>query len=196
MRFMRTISWLGFVFLCFVGTACGAKVVVDTPGEGGGGAGGSAGAGPVACTSGEVESCFSGPIGVIGVGVCQSGVRICSANGTFGACQGETVPSAEICGNGLDEDCNGTADDPSSCGGPCASCAEYVQEAPNPSLTLCADSQPIYDAFFACLCAGACAVSCSASFCVGSDPGSTCIDCAINEAGGCGKEFGVCANDF
>jgi hypothetical protein len=192
---MRTVSWLGLVlFLCFGGSACGAKVVVDTPGEGG--EGGSSSSGPSSCTPGEVEPCYSGPAGVIGVGVCASGIRICSANGTLAPCQGEILPSAEICGNFLDEDCNGIADDPSSCDGPCVGCADYVTVPPDPSVVLCSSSQPVYDAFFSCLCAGACAVSCSANFCVGSEPGQSCADCAVQSPDGCGNELIACSNDF
>jgi len=192
---MRTVSWLGFLFLGLVGTACGAKVVVDTPGEGGGAGGGSSSSGPSTCTSGEVEACYSGPVGVVGIGICQSGVRSCSANGTFGPCQGETLPQAESCGNGLDDDCNGVVDDPSSCEGPCLFCADYVSESP-PSGPICENSKPVYDALFGCLCAGACAVSCSASFCVNDEPGQSCIDCAVDSTKGCGKELTACSNDF
>ncbi|MDI1450747.1 hypothetical protein [Polyangium sp. 6x1] len=188
---MRTISWLGLVFLCLVGSACGAKVVVDAPSEGAGGGGG--GSGPSTCTSGEVETCYGGPPGTAGVGICKEGSRVCQASGTFGECVADLLPSSEICGNGVDEDCNGIADDPASCNGDCVGCAQYVSDG-NPSAVLCPSSKPVYDTLFACLCAGKCAVSCSASYCVGSDPGQSCIDCAV-AGDGCGNEFNACAVD-
>lgn len=59
---------------------------------------------------------------------CSAGVGACAARGTY-QCQGtdEVVcnassakPSAEICGNGVDEDCTGIADDGyNACQGPC-----------------------------------------------------------------------------
>ncbi|MDI1436022.1 hypothetical protein [Polyangium sorediatum] len=193
---MRTVFGVSVIFLlCFAGSACGAKVVVDTPGEGGGsgvGGGSTSSSGPSTCTSGEVESCYSGPAGVIGVGVCQSGIRICSASGTFGACQGETLPSTEVCGNGLDEDCNGAVDDPAVCNGSCVGCAEYTSD---PSLVLCPNSAELYKELFGCLCAETCAVSCSANLCVGAAPAMSCLTCAT-DVNGCGNEFSACANDI
>jgi hypothetical protein len=57
-----------------------------------------------------VQSCYTGPDGTEGVGVCQGGTQTCS-NGSFGACSGEVTPSAEVCGNTIDEDCDGVAAD-------------------------------------------------------------------------------------
>ncbi len=57
--------------------------------------------------SGE-GSCYSGPKGTLGVGVCVAGSRSC---GKGASCDGQVVPAkAEICGNGLDDDCDGHAD--------------------------------------------------------------------------------------
>jgi hypothetical protein len=53
--------------------------------------------------------CYSGLAGTAGIGICQSGLRIC-ADGTFDACEGEVLPETEIC-NGLDDDCDGIVDD-------------------------------------------------------------------------------------
>ena len=58
--------------------------------------------------------CYDGPAATRGVGICHDGVRSCvrNANGTYGmsACNGQVLPSAEVC-NGLDDDCNGHVDD-------------------------------------------------------------------------------------
>ena len=67
---------------------------------------------PPECEDGETEACYNGPEGTDGVGICQAGIRTCT-NGAWGECEGETIPQAEICGNGVDEDCNGSD---ASCG--------------------------------------------------------------------------------
>ncbi len=64
------------------------------------------------CTPGEIRTCYTGPIGTEGIGICLSGMETCLADGTgFGACEGEQVPMAELC-DGLDNDCNAVLDDP------------------------------------------------------------------------------------
>lgn len=55
------------------------------------------------------ESCYSGPAGTEGKGICKAGTKTCS-DGSMGACAGEVLPTQEICGNGLDDDCDGVAD--------------------------------------------------------------------------------------
>lgn len=63
------------------------------------------------CAPGSVRSCYSGPAGTNGVGVCQAGTQTCINNGTaWGPCIGEVLPSPEVC-NGQDDDCNGISDD-------------------------------------------------------------------------------------
>jgi hypothetical protein len=62
--------------------------------------------------------CYDGPAGTSGVGECRSGVRTCTA-GSWTSCAGQAVPVAEICANGLDDDCDGAIDDVDVCG-----CAE------------------------------------------------------------------------
>jgi hypothetical protein len=62
------------------------------------------------------RSCYSGPSGTAGVGVCMAGVQNC-VGGDFSACIGEVRPAAaEVC-NGIDDDCDGTADDGNPGGG-------------------------------------------------------------------------------
>ncbi len=65
------------------------------------------------CQDGETESCYTGPSGTAGTGVCESGTRKCT-NGSFGDCQSETTPSDETC-DGKDNDCDGTVDEGCSC---------------------------------------------------------------------------------
>ncbi len=67
------------------------------------------------CTNGQTQSCYSGPNGTEGVGLCVAGTQTC-AGGNWGTCLGEVVPSGEVC-NGSDDDCDGTADDGNPGGG-------------------------------------------------------------------------------
>jgi hypothetical protein len=55
------------------------------------------------------RTCFSGPAGTAGVGVCRAGTQAC-VTGAWGPCASEVLPSAELC-NGLDDNCNGAADE-------------------------------------------------------------------------------------
>ncbi|MDI1446280.1 hypothetical protein [Polyangium sp. 6x1] len=79
----------------------------DTSGQGGtggmGGAGGAAGSGP--CDKGATESCFSGPPGAQNEKPCQAGIRTCLDDGTWGTCQGETLPDVELCSTAASESC-------------------------------------------------------------------------------------------
>lgn len=68
--------------------------------------------GPCVCTPGATQPCYQGTPGTQNVGPCKGGVQSCNATGTgWGACVGQVLPASEICGNNIDEDCNGTADD-------------------------------------------------------------------------------------
>ncbi|MBK9259961.1 MAG: hypothetical protein IPM54_09015 [Polyangiaceae bacterium] len=59
------------------------------------------------CTPFSTRSCYSGPAGTIGVGVCKSGTETCNAAGSaWGPCTGQTTPSTESCKNNLDDDCD------------------------------------------------------------------------------------------
>ena len=57
-----------------------------------------------ACTNGATRSCGSS------VGACKLGTQTCTG-GAWAGCAGSTGPVTEICGNQLDDDCNGTLDD-------------------------------------------------------------------------------------
>jgi hypothetical protein len=61
------------------------------------------------CTEGASRAC-TGP----SEGTCSAGAQSCRG-GTWSACEGAISPSAEVCGNGLDDDCDGVSDDPSFC---------------------------------------------------------------------------------
>jgi hypothetical protein len=66
----------------------------------------AAGGGPL------TQSCYTGPMGTSGVGICHGGVQTC-AMGSFGACAGEQTPLAEVCGDGLNNDCDASVSDAS-----------------------------------------------------------------------------------
>lgn len=67
------------------------------------------------CSPGATQSCYTGPAGTEGVGVCHTGTETCDEDGIFGACEGEMLPGPETPDNGIDEDCNG--EDATSGGG-------------------------------------------------------------------------------
>ena len=56
------------------------------------------------------QGCYSGPEGTLGVGPCAGGTQVCAA-GEFGPCMGEVTPMVDACGNQIDEDCDGVADE-------------------------------------------------------------------------------------
>jgi hypothetical protein len=64
------------------------------------------------CTPSATQPCYDGPPGTAGVGICTGGAQTCLPTGTvWGFCTGQVLPEPEICGNGIDEDCSGAADD-------------------------------------------------------------------------------------
>ncbi len=59
------------------------------------------------------RNCYSGPSGTENKGPCRSGVQTC-IGGQWGLCQGQVLPTKEICNN-QDDDCDGMVDNqPSS----------------------------------------------------------------------------------
>lgn len=108
-----------------------------------------AGSGGGGCTEGETRSCYEGPEGTEGVGVCQAGLQTCGAGGSFGACVGQVLPETERC-NGEDDNCNGQTDEglgQTTCGvGACArtvdNCSEGVPQEcvpGSPTAEICGD---------------------------------------------------------
>jgi len=63
-----------------------------------------------------VQTCYSGDMRQAGIGLCRMGTRTCSA-GSWGSCTGEVLPTAEICGDGIDQDCTGSDLPCTTCGG-------------------------------------------------------------------------------
>jgi hypothetical protein len=63
------------------------------------------------CMPGEMRSCYTGPAGTMGMGICRAGSQTCGAGRTWGGCTGEVRPSSEMCGNMMDDNCNGMTDE-------------------------------------------------------------------------------------
>ena len=62
------------------------------------------------CEAGTVRECYSGVPETRGLGACRPGRQSC-VGGRWGACVDEVVPRVERCDDGLDDDCDGTADE-------------------------------------------------------------------------------------
>jgi hypothetical protein len=63
------------------------------------------------CVVGTVRSCYSGPSGTAGVGICREGAQTCETGpggvgAQWGACLGEVLPEADRC-DGIDYTCTG-----------------------------------------------------------------------------------------
>jgi MYXO-CTERM domain-containing protein len=89
-----------------VGTGCGGNYTSDQ-------AGADCEGGTQNCNPGDSRACYEGPVNTQNVGECSDGTQNC-VGGTYGPCQGQTLPQNEVC-DGLDNDCNGTTDDPCDC---------------------------------------------------------------------------------
>jgi hypothetical protein len=64
------------------------------------------------CAAGSTAPCYSGPPGTLNVGICTAGTQVCNGSGTgYGSCSGQVVPAVDVCGDGLDNDCDGIPDD-------------------------------------------------------------------------------------
>ncbi len=62
------------------------------------------------CTIGDERACYEGDPALAGVGICDEGRQVCNDERRWGPCVGSVLPGAEICDDGLDNDCDGTVD--------------------------------------------------------------------------------------
>ncbi len=85
------------------------------------------------CTPGDTCGCdYQADPSTENVGPCRRGISTCKEDGTWGKCVGEVLPVNEIgnelCGNGIDDDCNGVVDDGTDFDGDgfgaCSDCCE------------------------------------------------------------------------
>jgi hypothetical protein len=70
------------------------------------------------CKTGETQACYTGPEGTKGKGACADGEQTCTADGKWGACEGEVVPAVDDACDGIDNDCNGMVDTGCACSPP------------------------------------------------------------------------------
>ena len=72
-----------------------------------------------ACTPGEMQPCFRGEASAAGRGLCRQGIQRCvTTSSEFGAwdvCEGDALPTDEVCSTGADEDCDGQVDEGCEC---------------------------------------------------------------------------------
>ncbi|MBI2894481.1 MAG: hypothetical protein HYY06_13095 [Deltaproteobacteria bacterium] len=66
------------------------------------------------CDAPAPASCYDGAAGAQDVGMCEPGLRYC-LGGFWGPCEGQVRPHAELCGDGLDNDCDGDTDEGGAC---------------------------------------------------------------------------------
>lgn len=120
---MRTAIALS-LFLVVVGVGCG-------PSDRGACSGAECATG--SCDPGETRECYTAAVkDTLGVGPCHSGHQTCTAAGQWGNCDGEVIPVGETCGDGIDNNCNGSVDENedrdgdgfSTCDGDCCDSTE------------------------------------------------------------------------
>jgi hypothetical protein len=148
------------------------------------------------CDPETTQPCWPGTITRRGVGACRDGVQRCEAFGEFmawGACNDAVLPSEEIAGNCIDEDCDGVMP---GCEG--SSCAEFENCGPNgvdedcDGLIDCNDPDcPSCDAPPGCtptyeFCTGGVDEDCDGSFDCADTDCSSSMDC---RPPGCEPEF-------
>jgi hypothetical protein len=66
------------------------------------------------CSEGDQRACYSGPAGTAGVGACLPGTQSCTTVGRrtqWRPCIGQVVPVREVCGDGIDNNCDGRVDE-------------------------------------------------------------------------------------
>lgn len=113
---------LALTMLALVAAGCELVLGLDSPQlyaiTSAGGAGGSGGDGASAgeaaggsggsvCDPGSIASCYEGPEGTEGVGLCEAGVKVCEQSGAgYGVCQNQVLPAPETCKESTDEDCD------------------------------------------------------------------------------------------
>lgn len=60
------------------------------------------------CVPGVQETCYSGPVGTAGVGICAAGVKTVLGDCSWSPCVGDQPPIGEVCATqSVDEDCDG-----------------------------------------------------------------------------------------
>ncbi len=160
---MRRITALAYLAPCLLAgaaaaTGCASGTVEETgtggspgtsgTGGGGGGSGGDGGTGLTGpCINDATTDCYTGPGITENVGVCETGTSTCE-DYEWGACEGEVLPTTEIC-NGEDDNCDGEVDDGNpNAGNPCNTgefgpCQEGTQQCLDAMVQCVTDYVPV-----------------------------------------------------
>ncbi len=86
------------------------------------------------CAAGATLACYSGAPGTQGKGRCKAGHQACESGTWSPVCTGEVVPApAEICHNGIDDDCNGQIDEGCPATDACARAPVLTADAYEPN---------------------------------------------------------------
>lgn len=76
----------------------------------------------------------------------------------------------------------------------CLPCAEVAWNL-SPEKPICETSLPLYDAFNACMCSGACAAPCQSTCDQTGGDFTSCYNCMYDTETGCGDELSACLDD-
>jgi hypothetical protein len=93
------------------------------------------------------RECYTGADNTAGRGACKKGTQSCKFGEWTTECKGQVVPSAEICGNKKDDDCNGQVDDIADLGKACrdpsksGDCQDGVYACDNKGNLVCRSNQ-------------------------------------------------------
>jgi len=140
--------------------------------------------------NGQTRSCYSGPKGTKGEGICKAGKQTC-VDYKWSKCQGEVLPEKEICDDNIDQDCNGS-DRPCTCGDDQCEGNETVSNCPEDCDGACGDTVcNIFAGEDLATCPQDCPGTCGDSVC--NSYYETPANCGQDCPGTCGDE--VC-NSF
>ncbi len=63
------------------------------------------------CKPGKHRECYGGKEETVDVGPCVVGEQTCLETGLWGNCAGQVIPVGEVCGDSIDNNCNGAMDE-------------------------------------------------------------------------------------